>query len=298
MIPQNDCSLGALTRLGQMPRETPSMSGRAVMLIFLVLACARAAPATAQTPSPLAYWQYSAGEVMLPINGPPPEWRGVVGVGTTVRPAYEGARRFVVQPDVLLDLRYRDLFFLSDGEGLGVNLLRGRTYRAGIAVAYDLGRADDRDGHLRGLHNISPAPEAKLFGELAVLPLVVTGAVRQGIGGHDGLIADFGAYMPLPIGKDITVFLGPTVTVADSTYMKSYFGVTPSQARAGTLPAFAPGGGLKSAGFGITAVDFIAADWFIEADAGFERLLGDAARSPVSLNDAQLSIGIHVGYRF
>ncbi|MDB5410566.1 MAG: structural protein MipA [Rhodospirillales bacterium] len=269
---------------------------RAALLTMLALAFVT--PAAAQTPSPLAYWQYSAGEVLAPINGPTPEWRGIVGGGTTIRPAYEGARRFILQPDVLFDVRYRDTFFLSDGEGLGVNLVHGRTYRAGIALAYDLGRADDVDGHLRGLHNISPAPEAKLFGEFALLPVIITGAVRRGIGGHDGFIADFGAYMPVPVGKSITVFLGPTVTLADSTYMKAYFGVTPSQAAAGPLPAYAPGGGLKSAGFGITAVDLITTTWFVEADLGFAELLGDAARSPVSLNDTQLSLGVHVGYRF
>jgi len=74
--------------------------------------------------------------------------------------------------------------------------------------------------------------------------------------------------------------------------------VTPGQAAGGTLPAYAPGGGLKSAGFGITTVDLLTATWFIEADAGFEQLIGDAARSPVSLNDTQLSLGVHVGYRF
>jgi outer membrane scaffolding protein for murein synthesis (MipA/OmpV family) len=271
------------------------MLGRVVILI-LALACFT--PAVAQTTSPLAYWQYSAGEVMEPLNGPTPEWRTIVGVGTTARPAYEGARRFAFRPDILFDLRYRDRFFLSDGEGLGVNLLRGRTYRAGIAISYDLGRADGSDGHLRGLHNISPAPEAKLFGEIALLPVVLTGAIRQGIGGHDGIIADFGAYLPLPIGRDITVFLGPTVTLADSAYMKSYFGVTPGEAAAGPLPAYAPGGGIKSAGFGVTAVDLLTKTWFLEGDLGFTELLGDAARSPVSLNDTQLSLGIHVGYRF
>jgi outer membrane scaffolding protein for murein synthesis (MipA/OmpV family) len=279
------------------------MLSRAVLFILLTIAfiapaIAFIAPASAQTPLPLAYWQYSAGEVLVPLEGPIPKWRTIVGTGTMVRPAYEGARRYIFQPDLILDLRYRDLFFLSAGEGLGVNLLRGHTYRAGIAVSYDLGRSDDSDGHLRSLRNISPAPEAKLFGEVALLPFVLTGAVRQGIGGHDGLIADFGAYVPLPIGKNITVFLGPTVTIANSTYMKSYFGVTPGQATRGPLPAFTPGGGFKSTGFGITAVDFITKTWFIEADAAFEQLLGDAARSPVSLNDTQFSFGIHIAYRF
>jgi outer membrane scaffolding protein for murein synthesis (MipA/OmpV family) len=269
---------------------------RVVLLILLALACV--SPAAAQTPSPLAYWQYSAGEVLEPINGPAPEWRGVVGAGTTIRPAYEGARRFIAQPDILFDLRYRDQFFLSDGEGLGVNLLHGRNYRAGVALSYDLGRSDDVDGHLRGLRNVAPAPEAKIFGEYALLPVVMTGAVRKGFGGHDGVIADFGAYMPIPIGKQITVFLGPSVTIVDSKYMKTYFGVTPDEAAHGPLPTYSPGGGLKSAGFGITAVDLITATWFVEADMGFTQLLGDAANSPVSLNDTQISLGIHVGYRF
>jgi len=40
-------------------------------------------------------------------------------------------------PSPAFDIRYKDLLFLSDGDGLGVNLLRGETYRAGVALGYD-----------------------------------------------------------------------------------------------------------------------------------------------------------------
>ncbi|MDC6128235.1 hypothetical protein PPH41_09675, partial [Burkholderia gladioli] len=74
---------------------------------------------------------------------------------------------------------YRDLFFLSTGEGLGVNFLRGQNWRATLSVGYDLGRrsADDL-GDLHGLDNINPAAKIKLSADYVLskrFPLVLRG---------------------------------------------------------------------------------------------------------------------------
>src|SRR5260221_9247385 len=142
-----------------------------------------ASPLAAQTPSPLANWQYSAGEVLAPLGGPVPEWRIILGGGAEMQPIYEGSQRYSALPSVVFDVRYKDIAFLSDGEGVGVNVLRGPTYRAGLAIAYDLGRNHHVQHRLAGLGNINPAPEAKLFAEYFLPPFVYTFDLRKGIGG-------------------------------------------------------------------------------------------------------------------
>lgn len=265
-------------------------SGMTALLLVLCLAPA----AWAQTPLPLANWQYSTGEVLAPLGGPIPEWRVTLGAGATLQPKFEGAKRYEGEPSAILDVRYKDIAFLSDGEGLGVNLLHGKGYRAGIAVSYDLGRDTHDDPHLQHLPNISPAPEAKIFGQYFLLPFVLTADLRKAIGGHEGVIGDLGAYVPLPVAKETYLFIGPSLTAADGRYMTSYFGVG-----AGTgLPTFQAHAGLKNATLGATAIRTFGAHWLVIAQSAYERLLGDAARSPVSETNNQFVFDLEVGYRF
>jgi outer membrane scaffolding protein for murein synthesis (MipA/OmpV family) len=256
-------------------------------------------PGAAQTPSPLAYWQYSVGQTLTPLGGPVPDWRFNIGGGAMTQPEYEGAKRYEVVPSPIFDIRYRDIAFASDGEGLGVNLLRGTTYRAGIAISYDIGRGHTEDPRLATLHAVGPTPEVKLFGEAFFLPFVVTAAIRQGIVGHQGLIGDFGAYIPIPLATDLYLFAGPTISIANKEYMHSYFGVTPNQSTAGPqLRAFSPGAGAKDVGFGVTAAYLLTDNWIIIADGAFERLIGDAANSPIVETKSQFAAGINLVYHF
>ncbi|HLI10787.1 MAG TPA: MipA/OmpV family protein [Alphaproteobacteria bacterium] len=257
------------------------------------------APAAAQTPLPLANWQYSAGEVLESLAGPLPDWRVTIGGGVLGQPSFEGSKRYIPEPSVIIDVRYRDLLFASDGEGVGANLLHGPGYRAGIAMSYDAGRDHHDDHHLRGLDNIDPAPEPKLFAQYFVKPVVLTLDLRKAIGGHDGIIGDVGAYVPVPVVKDkLILFVGPTLTMADGQYMQSYFGVTAAESAASGLRRFDAGGGLKSTGFGATGVYLLDKHWLIEGDAAYERLLADAAASPIIETKNQLVADINLGYRF
>jgi outer membrane scaffolding protein for murein synthesis (MipA/OmpV family) len=265
---------------------------------LLMLVSAPARGSLAQTPSPLANWQYSAGVVLAPLGGPVPEWRITLGAAGAVMPKYEGASSYEAEPGALIDIRYRDLAFLSAGEGLGVNVLRGQTYRAGLAVSYDLGRDDGDDPRLRGLGDISPAPEAKLFAQVSILPVVLTADVRGAIGGHDGWIADFGAYMPLSRSKTLVAFAGPSVTVADSNYMQSYFGVDAGQSARSGLRRFEADSGVKNANFGATALYSLSDHWLVVGDAAVEQLLDDAAESPITQNNTQFTIDVSLAYSF
>src|SRR5258708_25165751 len=259
-----------------------------------------AGPAAAQTPSPLGYWQYSVGEVLEGSQDEaPPEWAITLGGGALIQPKFEGAKHYEGEPSVIIDIRYRDIAFASDGEGVGVNLLHGRHYRAGVALAYDMGRDQHADPHLRGLGNIDAAPEAKLFAEYFLLPVVVSAALHQGIGGHNGLLGELGAYIPLPLfDQKLIIFTGPSLTLADGEDMRSYFGVNATQAAATSFRQFTARGGFKRTGWGVTAIYRLDDNWLIVSDLAYERLLGDAANSPIVETSSQFTPNLNLAYRF
>jgi len=265
--------------------------------LFAIAALA-ATPLAAQTPSPLVNWQYSVGEVLAPLGGPLPDWRITLGAGADLQPVYEGSKRLQVLPSLVIDARYKGILFASDGEGVGVNVIRGQTYRAGVAVAYDLGRDHHAQHRLTGLGNVDPAPEAKLFAEYFLLPFVYTVDIRKAIGGHDGVIGDLGMYVPLPVAEDFYVFTGPSVTFADSTYMQAYFGISSAQAARSQFHVFTAHGGLDRAGWGVTALYKWSEHWWLEAEGAWEYMLGDAGRSPIVEDRSQFAAGANILYRF
>jgi outer membrane scaffolding protein for murein synthesis (MipA/OmpV family) len=260
--------------------------------------------ARAQTPSPLGEWQYSAGIPLEKLYRPQvPDWSARLGVGMTFAPRYDGSDRYRALAGPSIDLRYKDIAFASTGEGIGVNVLRGPNWRASIAAVYDLGRrAHDDPSRLAGLGNINPAPELKIAADYVVskeFPLVFRAAVTRSFGGSNGWIADLSAYMPLPgSSESFYWFAGPTVSFADSTYMNSWFGVNAQQAANSRYPRYDASAGLKSAGFGITMVYFVNKHWFVSADGAFKRLLGSAARSPITQTKIGGVCDISINYQF
>lgn len=258
------------------------------------------AAASAQTPSPFTHWQNAAGIVLAPLGGPVPEWRATAGIGAASVPLYEGSSHYRIVPAPAFDIRYRDIAFLSSGDGLGVNLIRGETYRAGVAVGYDLGRNAHLSGRLNGLGNVEAAPEVRLFADIVVLPFVLNFDLRRALGGHDGVIGDFGAYLPIIGTPELVVFAGPSITFANRRFMQAYFGVSTAQA-AGSSAHFAPyraSGGIKNFGIGVTAVYHFTERWFLDADIALERLVDSAANSPIVQDKSQLGVSVILGYEF
>jgi outer membrane scaffolding protein for murein synthesis (MipA/OmpV family) len=255
---------------------------------------------SAQTPSPFPTWQNAAGIVLAPLGGPIPEWRVSLGGGFAVVPRYEGADKDKLVPAPAIDIRYRDIAFLSTGDGVGVNLVRGDTYRAGVAVGYDTGRDEHLAGRLNGLGNVGAAPEPRLFAEVALLPVVISANVRRAIGGHDGVIGDLGAYVPVIGNADLVVFVGPSLTFANRRYMDAYFGIDTAQAlgSAAHLPFYQAHGGVKSAAFGASAIYHITEHWFVDGGIAWERLVDSAGNSPIVQDRDQLGLSVVMGYQF
>lgn len=259
-----------------------------------------AGAAFGQTPSPFGYWQNAAGIVLAPLGGPVPDWRVSLGGGAAAVPLYEGADHYRLWPAPVIDVRYSDIAFLSAGDGLGVNLIRGQTYRAGIAVGYDVGRDQHLSGRLNGLGNIDPAAEPRVFAEVGLLPVVMTFDLRRAIGGHNGFIGDIGAYVPVVGQERLVVFAGPSITFANERYMQAYFGVSTAQAMASDahFAAYKAQGGVKDATLGVAAIYHFTDELFTDASLTWERLIASAGNSPIVQDRDQMGVSLTVGYQF
>jgi outer membrane scaffolding protein for murein synthesis (MipA/OmpV family) len=266
------------------------------------LGCGHAA--RAQTPSPLAEWQYSAGIQLQRLMEPSiPPWEVELGLGTQVAPVADGIARYQATPGPVIDIRYKDEAFFSTGEGIGVNVLSFSHVRIGVAITYDLGRPMHEDGRaLNGLGNINPSPEMKIFAGYTLaeaFPLTLRVDIRRQLGASNGWVGDAGAYMPMPgSSARFAWFAGPSVTFGDQRYMNEYFGITSAQAADTAYPRYRAQAGFKSAGFGISAAWIITPHWIIDEASSVDELLGSAAKSPITEAKTQAVVTVSALYKF
>lgn len=275
---------------------------RSLALFAVMLLACGIRPAWSQTPSPLQEWQYSGGIILAQLFEPNvPEWRTILGLSAQVAPLYDGSKPYRVQGGPVIDVRYYNTAFASIGEGLGVNILHGDHYRAGISLGFDLGRrVSDYESHLYGLGSIGTAPFVKVFGEIVVakkFPLVVRVDARQLVGGADGAVGDISAYMPLPgSSKRFVMFAGPSITFADRLFLQKVYGVDAAQSIASGYPEFFPQAGESAEGVGFSATWFVTKRVLINVNAAIDRLRGGAAASPITQETTQRLINLSAAY--
>jgi outer membrane scaffolding protein for murein synthesis (MipA/OmpV family) len=255
--------------------------------------------ARAQTPSPMAEWQYSAGVPLRAMfEDDIPDWQFEIGAASNFQPLYPGAGKYRVEPGPDFDIRYKNLAFLSAGEGLGVNLLQDKTYRVGVSLGVDVGRSADSATRLRGTGDIGYAPVPKLFAEYVIFPVVLRADIRRALGGVDGWAGDLSAYMPVYGTKKFFVFVGPTVSFVDDTYNRHEFGISATQHLRSGLPRYDATGGLQSAGIGSNLTWIISDHWLLNGGLSAQRFLDAAAHSPLVQARFQYDANFTVGYTF
>jgi outer membrane protein len=124
---------------------------------------------------------------------------------------------------------------------------------------------------------------------------------RQGIGGHHGMVFDISADGVAPVTEKLTLSAGPRVSLATAAALRPYFGVDAVQAAASGLPVYQPQGGVRAIGFGVQARQQWTPQWATNAFVEYDRLVGDAARSPIlSRNGSanQVTVGLGLSYAF
>ncbi len=231
-------------------------------------------------------------------------WTVMVGVGGDYKPDFEGANRSMFSPVPIFSIRRAGSAeqFRGPRDSASIALIDFGDLRAGPAGKFVSSRKASSYSELNGLGDVKTTVELGGFVEYYPVDWFRTrGELRQGIGGHHGVVADLSADVIVPVIQRLTLSAGPRFTWESTKATSPYFGIDAVQAMATGLPAFNAKGGAHSVGAGAQVSYRINPQWEVHAYVEYERLLGDAAKSPlVTLRDSpnQTTVGIGASYAF
>jgi outer membrane protein len=239
--------------------------------------------------------------VLPPVSG---TWTVMVGIGGAYTPDFEGANRSMLSPVPIFAIRRAGSTdqFRGPRDSASIALIDFGDLRAGPAGKFVSSRKANSYSELNGLGDVNTAVELGGFVEYYPLDWFRTrGELRQGFGGHHGVVADLSADFIVPVIQRLTVSAGPRFTAETTKATSPYFGIDAVQAMATGLPIFDAKGGAHSVGAGAQVSYRIDPQWEVHSYVEYERLLGDAAKSPlvtVRGSPNQTTFGIGASYSF
>jgi MipA family protein len=211
---------------------------------------------------------------------------------------YQGASEQKVSAVPGIFLQTSNGLFADPLNGIGYSFEPQGNLQYGLRVNLDTGRSVEDT--LPGFEKIKARPNPGAFANYTVNDkLTLRSALRLGMGeGADGSLLHLGgSYKVLQAGF-FGVSLNASLKYADSNYMQSYFGVSPAQSAASGRKAYQPAAGFASAKVGLTAATPLSREIFVFANLSVQRLMGDAANSPIVSQKTQPAAFIGGVYSF
>jgi MipA family protein len=206
-----------------------------------------------------------------------------IGLGAQTYAKYPGSDSYGINPLPIFGFRRQGspLPFKAPDDGIGFGFLgRDSIVDFGPALRFQNKREQDDVGAAVG--DVGFTVEAGGF--VSINPsrnFRVRAEVRQGIGGHRGLVGDLGADLVLR-DRDTYIFsIGPRVRWGDSDFQRAYFGVTPVVTGNTGLATFTPSSGIYAIGATAGLTYKIGRNWGVQGYVGYDRLVRDAADSPI-----------------
>lgn len=230
-------------------------------------------------------------------------WIVTVGGGGVLQPRFPGAQDLELRPWPLFDARRigTQAGFSTPDQSFGIGLVNGANFRVGPALNIASGR--DEEEAIAGIRDVGTTIEGGAFAEAYMSDAFRFRAeVRKGFGGHKGIIGDLGAdyIMGSPEGTHFSI--GPRLRLANARYVRAFYGVNPAQSALTGLPVHNVNGGLHSAGALAFAGISLGERLGLRAYGRYDRLLGDAADSPLVLSSVgsrnQFELGLGLTYSF
>ena len=226
-----------------------------------------------------------------------------VGLGAQTVPKFPGAdeNEWLPKPKISIARGDRPFSASAPDQSFGFGLFSSGGFSAGPALNIEGSRKQSDVGAPVG--TVKRTIEVGAFAQYDLSESFrLRSEVRKGLGGHEGLVGSFGGDFIARDADRYTFTIGPRVLMSDSDYQRAYFGVTPEAALASGLPAYRPGGGI----YGVAVasggtLQFGKSPFGLFGYARYERLVGDAAKSPIvrelgSRN--QYSAGLGLTYTF
>ncbi len=219
-----------------------------------------------------------------------------LGVGVLTRPAYLGADEYEVAPFPIIGI---ERFVLPV-----IGQIGGDEPGFSVAPSFDfIGKRNSADySDLRGLDDVNWAVELGLKASYRADWFEAFVAVRQGLNGHEGQVADFGFDLYGNLSDEIAFTIGPRATWASDDVMSTYFSVSAAEAAApgSKLSQYDADAGFRSVGIAARAEYGFTENTTFHLRASWDRLVGDAADSPIVKEGSadQFMVGAGLSYRF
>lgn len=210
-------------------------------------------------------------------------WTVTIGAGAQTFPKYPGADSYGITPLPIFGVRRGGtaMPFYAQDDGVGIGLL-GRDSVINLGPVINLANKREEDDVGAPVGDVGFTIEAGGFVELfPTRSLRLRGELRQGINGHKGMVGSMGADLIVRDENTYIFSVGPRARWADSDYQQAYFGVTPAVSAATGLANFTPRSGFYAIGATSTLTYRIGRNWGLRGYAGYDRLIRNAADSPI-----------------
>ena len=243
-------------------------------------------------------WTASANAVLPARQGIAGPFRVNVAAGAVAAPEFLGSDSISARALPLLDVNYAGTLFLSTQQGIGWNMWRKRTFRAGPRITFDFGRLAADSPSLTGLPDIEFGTELGLFFESFMASWRFKGDIRKEVsGGHGGLLVNGEASWGSRWSKNASFIMGMRASYMDDTYAESYFTVAAANARA-SRPAYTAGGGFRDMNAYVQLVYDFTQAFYVATELRGTALMEQAADSPIAESDAFFTGSVMLGVRF
>lgn len=256
------------------------------------------------------------GMDVLAIADEHPNWDLQIGAGVAYMPDYNGARASSPRLRTWADGSYRTpdfgTFAIDSGSltidpELRWDFVDKRDLSFGVLLGYRSGRSDSSPSfasansgspRLAGLPNIRGSIDAGVEGHVAIFGVPLFAQVRSAISGPQGMLLNVGAYLPQSLGSAFELTLLPTVTWVDSREMRAFYGISAEHSAKTGFAAYNPPAAWENAALEVVGDWRIGIGWHFIASVAYQRLLGNAAASPLVQTRNQASAVAAVAWSF
>ncbi len=249
-----------------------------------------------------------AQDIEMPTTGvveETPQAKGVyeLGLGAGIAPEYEGSEHSKFYPLPYLSLNFENhMSFDLIANTLKANLLPSRTFKLGPIGQYIRERDNVDNNTVDKLEKVDASFMLGGFFGVDVEHFTASiEAMKDVADGNDGSIVRLRAGYRIPFNRTWILSINGYATWADDNYMSAYFGVNRTNSQRSGLKEYNADSGIKDVGITVPLRYNATEHWSILGVAGYKRLLGDAADSPIvedEGNENQFYGGAFVIYRF
>jgi MipA family protein len=240
------------------------------------------------------------GSAHAQTSPPARDWRFSVGAGILSSPEFIGAgdQKTLLLPS--FEARYKDWFFASPRDGIGLQTNLSGLKLSG-ALGIDLNSRDPKDDpRIAGLRKVGAAPALRLkaeygFGDLGVSALL---ASRLGSDVKRGSSLQLEGGYNLLKGQQYLGTVGLSARLMDGKFADNFLSVSPQDSAASGLRPYKAGSGLLDAGVFVQGAYFFNDRWSIFSRLQYMQLQGDAADSPIVQKKGQPSFLLFGNYSF